>query len=590
MGNCFSDVAGGQQAVGGVQSRNALNWQSDVFEAVENLGGTRGLSSQIQLSFSANKLRVMDTFSKSDPMLVGFLKRFDGSLEELGRTEVVLNSSSPNWVKELRVEYRFEEVQQLLLRVYDIDTNFADISSESLQKLQLRDQEFLGEVVCALSEIVMAPNQKFTVPLLGQGERVHQHDWGSLTITAEEMVKSKSLVEIVVRCAELDNKDLFSKSDPFLRISRLQEDGSATSVYRTEVKKNNLNPTWKPIRINLQQLCNGDMDRPLKIECCNFNTNGSHDLIGVTQISLNGLLELMRTRLPQDLNRPVQNQNKQPGVSKTGGKFYVESCVITPIDSFLDYVTGGCELNFMVAVDFTASNGNPLQPDSLHYFDPSGRLNAYQTAIQAVGQTIHHYDTDKRFPCWGFGGRPIDGPVSHCFALNGNNSNPVVDGIPGIMFAYSQALRNITLAGPTLFAPVINMAASIASQHVSQDNQKYFVLLIITDGVITDLQQTIIAIINAAELPLSLLIVGVGGADFTEMETLDADKKRLSGPDGRVAARDIVQFMPMRNVAHGASIARSLLAELPGQLLEYMKSRGIVPRNRPLVQPHAFAS
>jgi hypothetical protein len=114
MGNCFSDVAGGQQAVGGVQSRNALNWQSDVFEAVENLGGTRGLSSQIQLSFSANKLRVMDTFSKSDPMLVGFLKRFDGSLEELGRTEVVLNSSSPNWVKELRVEYRFEEVQQLL--------------------------------------------------------------------------------------------------------------------------------------------------------------------------------------------------------------------------------------------------------------------------------------------------------------------------------------------------------------------------------------------------------------------------------------------------------------------------------------------
>jgi hypothetical protein len=110
------------------------------------------------------------------------------------------------------------------------------------------------------------------------------------------------------------------------------------------------------------------------------------------------------------------------------------------------------------------------------------------------------------------------------------------------------------------------------------------------DGVITDLQQTIIAIINAAELPLSLLIVGVGGADFTEMETLDADKKRLSGPDGRVAARDIVQFMPMRNVAHGASIARSLLAELPGQLLEYMKSRGIVPGNRPLVQPHAFAS
>jgi hypothetical protein len=78
----------------------------------------------------------------------------------------------------------------------------------------------------------------------------------------------------------------------------------------------------------------------------------------------------------------------------------VESCVITPIKSFIDYVTGGCELNFMVAVDFTASNGNPLQPDSLHYFDPSGgRLNAYQTVstiylITCISLLLH-----SRGPC-----------------------------------------------------------------------------------------------------------------------------------------------------------------------------------------------
>jgi hypothetical protein len=119
----------------------------------------------------------------------------------------------------------------------------------------------------------------------------------------------------------------------------------------------------------------------------------------VTQISLNGLKELMTTHRPQDLNRPVQNQNKQPGVSKTGGKFYVESCVITPINSFMDYVTGGCELNFMVAVDFTASNGNPLQPDSLHYFDPSGRLNAYQTVSSIYLITCISLLLHSRGPC-----------------------------------------------------------------------------------------------------------------------------------------------------------------------------------------------
>lgn len=38
------------------------------------------------------------------------------------------------------------------------------------------------------------------------------------------------------------------------------------------------------------------------------------------------------------------------------------------------------------------------------------------------------------------------------------------------------------------------------------------------DGVITDLQESINALVKASGLPLSVLIVGVGGADFTEME------------------------------------------------------------------------
>lgn len=34
---------------------------------------------------------------------------------------------------------------------------------------------------------------------------------------------------------------------------------------------------------------------------------------------------------------------------------------------------------------------------------------------------LQFYDADKRFPAWGFGARPIDGPVSHCFNLNGSS-------------------------------------------------------------------------------------------------------------------------------------------------------------------------
>ena len=44
----------------------------------------------------------------------------------------------------------------------------------------------------------------------------------------------------------------------------------------------------------------------------------------------------------------------------------------------------------------------------------------------------------------------------------------------------------------------------------SQTNQKYTILLILTDGEITDLADTKRAIIRASHLPISIIIVGVG--------------------------------------------------------------------------------
>lgn len=110
---------------------------------------------------------------------------------------------------------------------------------------------------------------------------------------------------------------------------------------------------------------------------------------------------------------------------------------------------------------------------------------------------------------------------------------------------------------------------------------------------------------NAATLPLSILIVGVGGADFSAMEELDGDTVRLSS-HGVMAARDIVQFVPYRdaytwtasitpatnsgNFASNfdmtarlakAKLAQEVLAEIPGQLTSFMKTCNIVPVRRP---------
>jgi len=49
------------------------------------------------------------------------------------------------------------------------------------------------------------------------------------------------------------------------------------------------------------------------------------------------------------------------------------------------------QMNFTVAIDFTASNGNPQNPTSLHYYNPYS-LNQYATAITSVGEIIQDYD------------------------------------------------------------------------------------------------------------------------------------------------------------------------------------------------------
>lgn len=70
------------------------------------------------------------------------------------------------------------------------------------------------------------------------------------------------------------------------------------------------------------------------------------------------------------------------------------------------------------------------------------------------------------------------------------------------------------------------------------------------------------AIVQAAKLPMSIIIVGVGNADFTAMEFLDGDSSILRSYTGEAAVRDIVQFVPFRdfrNVSVSLRPTRSFL-------------------------------
>ena len=56
--------------------------------------------------------------------------------------------------------------------------------------------------------------------------------------------------------------------DPFLLISRISDSGMPVPICKTEVRKNDLNPRWKPVILNLQQIGSKAWDYLLPFYFC----------------------------------------------------------------------------------------------------------------------------------------------------------------------------------------------------------------------------------------------------------------------------------------------------------------------------------
>ncbi|KAF1787419.1 EF-Hand 1, calcium-binding site [Phytophthora cactorum] len=497
---------------------------------------------------------------------------------EVGRTETINNTPDPTFAKSFQVDFFFEEVQRLRVEVFDRDS-----SSE-----RLSDHDFLGCVEITMGQLMSSKGQSAVLKLLqndnGRG-RVHNLS-GHVVIDAEEVSTCSEMVKVRFTATKLDNKDgWFGASDPFLNIYRLRDEKSdplaASSwilVWRSEVVMNNCDPKWRHATISVQNLCNGDLSRLLKIECMDWEKNGKHQFIGSCTVKAAEFVtgELRSMNL---INR--ERQARKGKRYKNSGVLILEQIEMFKQHTFAEYLRGGCEVSLIVGIDYTASNGSPSDPSSLHYMGGNyqGQMNDYQAAITATGAILEPYDSDKRFPVYGFGGL-VNGVVDHCFPLTYDPSQPEVEGIGGIMKAYSDSFQFVQLHGPTKFAPLVHQAAAIArtfsapAEQGLGGNLKYFVLLIITDGAIMDMQETIDELVQASMLPLSIVIVAVGNADFTAMNALDADGKLLIDSRRQKAALCPVQPVPTQPRA----TSKGNIGRDPTQLLQYYNMKGVNPR------------
>ncbi|KAK4753011.1 hypothetical protein SAY87_021809 [Trapa incisa] len=231
--------------------------------------------------------------------------------------------------------------------------------------------------------------------------------------------------------------------------------------------------------------------------------------------------------------------------------------------------------NLIVGIDFTKSNewtgARSFNRRSLHHIGDG--QNPYEQAISIIGKTLSSFDEDNLIPCFGFGDASTHDQEVFSFYPDERFCN----GFEEVLTRYRELVPQLRLAGPTSFAPIIEMAITI----VEQSGGQYHVLVIIADGQVCGLlllwnegsssatwnciseilvlcascchkarefitgdfhyfmsqvtrsvdtsrgqlspqeKSTVEAIVKASEYPLSIILVGVGDGPWDMMKEFD---------------------------------------------------------------------
>ena len=142
------------------------------------------------------------------------------------------------------------------------------------------------------------------------------------------------------------------------------------------------------------------------------------------------------------------------------------------------------------------------------------------------------FDDDKMIPVFGFGDiRTRDKAVfpfyedrlcytfsevleryielTPLLSLSGSSLSPFCPAVSSVNLYVCVYVLN---AGPTNFAPLIRKAIDIV-----KESKEYHILIIIADGQVDKAKETVDAIVQASNFPLSIIMVGVGDGPWDQM-------------------------------------------------------------------------
>ena len=576
----------------------------------------------------------------------------------LGTTEVILQNRNPQWTQTVLIDYEYGSVFHFTVHVLQSSAGGAKVSDGAASNTNTNTTiRSIGSALFEVGDILGTQYLTKVKRLPNKGGCIFcQLEPVQANHLQEKVVHLQLSARNLVAPKRRLRGNLFHRDpDTVLEIAKHSADDAFrqawVTVYRSQPVLNSSNPDWDPVALNLGPLCNGQLDKHLRISIKTVKAGHSDELVGMTETTLNHLRMAVQQhessrsamglenasdngggdgtdRPATDAAAETNNSDRietsaghemllqrsiQRGLSKLNecGTLKVKRAEIESLDDamrssersnsntvvgttmednariweaevvgvvdltslppaaapiaarFDNYMRQDCDIDFCVAVDFTSSNGDPRKEGSLHFQSPD-LLNDYEETITAIGEALDVFSKTKDYSVWGFGAK-FGGEVRHVFQCGATST---VQGVEGILTAYKSVFAtDLIMSGPTDFRSVIHASAVQAHKYhlsATESSLQYTVLLVITDGVMENLQETQQKLASYSEVPLSVVFVGVGRSDFGPMY-------RLCESHGRRCTTTFVEF---RQHQHDPAALGEALRHVPAQLCEYMDLRG----------------
>eukprot|EP00984_Skeletonema_dohrnii_P015764 scaffold6868_cov146-Skeletonema_dohrnii-CCMP3373.AAC.14 len=227
---------------------------------------------------------------------------------KLGQTEVVKNSKHPTWTSSFLFDYNKGEKMSIEVSVVDEGKKGSHIP--------------MGSTAFEIGDILGSQGSIVDKELVKDGKKVNKKGKKNRpTLYAHiSKVPSKSAGKLSLRLGGKDIRNVeMSKSDPLFELCRTYDGGTSwTPVYRSEHVENDLNPDWKAASIDVNALCDGKLERKIKLAIFDYERKSENKPLGAFFTTLNDLMRSENSEL-------IHSGNE----SKAHGTIFVHECEIT---------------------------------------------------------------------------------------------------------------------------------------------------------------------------------------------------------------------------------------------------------------------